>query len=259
MDIGVVNKIKAVYPNVVFGPLSRALQLDAMSEVDYVDINGLVQTSDYNDWEVNPNESNNPIATGDTAVSDYGSDRTSKNRAVAFPLIAIDRINNGLALQDAANDPYIRKGWQRGRDLTTMRGDRERAFPVEPIYQIDIISNRRYEVDELWRELSMYLYLDANVSVIYSSGTENEFVEEYPLIMLDTDTTTDIESFEDKGIIYRQTITTILKDARLLFQKEAPLIQRVPIHFIKPGEEFDHGTTETPSTNEVWETPSKEE
>lgn len=224
MDKAVVTKIKSVYPNVVFGPLSRALQLDADTKVDYND-EGLVRTSDPYDWEVNPRENENPKAAGPHGAHDFGSKRTSKNGVVAFPLIAIDRINNPFDFTGSANDPLIRRGWK-----AYMNGTAEMALPVLPMYQIDVISNSRYEVDEIWREISMYLYLNPNIPVIYSEGTENEFVEEYPLLILDTDNVTDVDTFTTNGIIYRQTITAQLQDAKLLFHKNRNLIEEIPIH-----------------------------
>lgn len=78
----------------------------------------------------------------------------------------------------------------------------------------------------------MLLYVQPNVEVIYSEGTKEQFSELYPIRLLSTDNTTDVESFEELGIIYRQTISVQVTNAQLLFDKTVRDIKCIPIRLI---------------------------
>lgn len=223
IDLGMKRKLQKVFPNVYFGPLARALQKSASDDYKIVSEDYMNTTEDIQKVDIKESEVINEVAAP-SAPNQY--DQELDQHIVGFPMIAFDRINNPYGFEFRGNDPAVRRGWVSGPDT------RQRALPVTPMYQIDIISDRREEVDEIWREVSMLLYVQPNVEVIYSEGTKEQFSELYPIRLLSTDNTTDVESFEELGIIYRQTISVQVTNAQLLFDKTVRDIKCIPIRLI---------------------------
>lgn len=235
VDKALKKKLKSVYPNVIFGPLSKALD-DSTDTCGDVVSDGKLVSSDPNLYEIINNENINPVAclgvpSTYAGISDENTNDRREKNVVKFPLIAFDRINNPFALDYSANDPMVRKG-----RFVVESESRERAFPVTPQYQIDIISDRRVEVDDIWRELVMYIYINPNVDVEYGND-EDKFTLTYPIKLLDTDNTTDVESFSDKGNIYRQTISLEVTNVKMIFKTNTSLIESIPIRIV----EFEGG------------------
>lgn len=204
-DIALEDKLKSVFPNVVFSSLSKALEHSTDAEV--------------------------------MSKTHEGESREKKKdeKIVSVPLIAFDRINNPFAFDYIANDPSIRRGRCVIKEELPVR---ERALPIDIHYQIDIISDKRREVDGIWRELVMYLYTSPNIKVHYDYG-EGGFDELYPLKLMDTDNTTDVETFSNIGRIYRQTIDVEVPHAKLLFIDPVNIIKEFPIRFIELGDSED--------------------
>ena len=141
-DEGLKLKLLSVYPNVVFSPLDRALEVSASQS-------GVVQDEDPTKVDTdNPEdakfESNGElIGEAITNIPDtYSGDEDRKhNLVVKFPLIAFDRISQLYSEEYGVNDPIRREGrWVYETQ------ERERSFSVDIKYQIDIISDRRYEI-----------------------------------------------------------------------------------------------------------------
>lgn len=200
-DEALKKKLESVFPNVVFSSLSKAFTHTADSEV-------LSQT---HDGELRQKE--------------------KKEQIVALPMIAFDRINNGLNFEFRANDPAIRRGRFVIKEEEPLL---EKTLPINPQYQIDIVSDRRVEVDGIWRELVMFLYTNPLLEVEF--GGKTPFVESFPLKIMDTDNTTDIEDFSNTGRIYRQTLTVEIPQAQLFFLDSADLIKNIPIRTIQLDE-----------------------
>lgn len=229
VDEALTEKLKSVYPNVYFGPLFRVLEKDAFDNKKKFSEDLITTEEDTQKSQVIDRDSKNTVANK-TSSKQY---KQGKNQhIIAFPMIAFDRMNNPFGFQYRANDPAIR----RGRFLGKEESLRERAFPVTPLYQIDVISDRRFEVDEIWRELCMYLYLKPNVDVIYSKGTKEEFSESYPIKLMDTDNATDVMKFEEMGVIYRQTISIQVTNVQMIFDKEVNLIEDIPVRYLEMKE-----------------------
>lgn len=201
-DEALKRKLEGVFPNVVFSSLSKALARSADSEV----------ISQTHEGELRQKE--------------------KKEQVVALPMIAFDRINNGLNFEFRANDPAIRRGRHVIKEEDSYL---EKALPINPQYQIDIVSDRRVEVDGIWRELVMYLYTNPLIDVEF--GGKTPFVEQFPLKLMDTDNTTDIEDFSNTGRIYRQTLTVEIPQAQLFFLDSANLVRNIPIRTIQLDEE----------------------
>lgn len=126
-----------------------------------------------------------------------------------LPLISLYRTNNTFNFEQFGNDSHVRKG-----RFVLEEEKRVKAFPVNLYYQLDIYSDKRVEVDDIWRELVYYLYTDPEIYVRFE-GLDEEY--RYVCFMADTDNTTDISQFSDRGRLYRQTINLEIRQAQLLF------------------------------------------
>ena len=115
-------------------------------------------------------------------------------------------------------------------DYTDQKGVRWRALPVKLTYQITIWSDRRREVDDIYRELMMYLMTDNPHIEVMMEGLE--VPEKFVLEVTDTDTTTDVDSFADRGRIYTQNILVDVPEAQLLFSKEFPIASKIEPRFV---------------------------
>lgn len=201
-DRALKKKLEGVFPNVIFSSLSKALAHSADSEI-------VTKSSD-----------------GDVRVKE------KHEQVVAVPLIAFDRINNGLNFEFRGNDAAIRRGRFVIREEEPLL---EKQLPINPQYQIDIVSDKRVEVDGIWRELVMFLYTRPEIDVEFDG--DNPFVEKFNIKLMDTDNTTDVEDFTNIGRVYRQTLTIEIPQAVLLFQGPANLINQFPIRTIHLDEE----------------------
>lgn len=239
IDDAVKKKLEDVFPNVVFGSLQDALKIDADRENQLADPQTpgfTVQDENVDDFNiVDGGKTYNELATKEYTKTYSKGEEDKFKGTVALPLIAVDRLNNPFAFDYQANDPLARRGW-----YLEQREGHEHAFAITPVYQIDIISDRRNEVDDIWRELVMYLYLHNELSVIYSPGTEKEFEERFPIKLIDTDNTTDVSTFDDLGRLYRQTITFEVTNAKLLYDEEAKVIESIPVRIINLNKEDDY-------------------
>lgn len=205
-DKAMFEKVKTVYPNTVFSPMTKALEVSAKTESITEDGDGST-----------------------VGVNSY------RDQMVAFPLIAIDRVNQSFAMyEQQRNDPAIR----RGRFvLHDDEPEREHTFPVTLNYQIDVLSNERREVDGIWRELVYYLYTHPTLRVEFE-WNKRTYHEDAVLHLSDTDNTTDVEEFSDRGRIYRITTNIEVPDAKLLFVEPIYLVDEFPIRLIARDDLF---------------------
>lgn len=204
-DQALKEKLLSVYPNVIFSSLSEAIKHSADNEIK------------------------SQTAEGENR------DKKKSEKIVSLPLIAFDRINNPFAFERAANDPSIRRGRRRIREEELVG---EKAFPVDIHYQIDIVSDKRREVDGIWRELVMFLHNHNGLNVHYDYGEEG-FDEQYVIHLMDTDNTTDVTEFQNVGRIYRQTIDVEIPDARMLFVDKLDIVKEFPVRVIELEEDED--------------------
>ena len=152
---------------------------------------------------------------------------------VKFPLISFWRIANPVDFP-GGNFAMRHRGKIVQTDYTDQKGVRWRALPVKLTYQITIWSDRRREVDDIYRELMMYLMTDNPHIEVMMEGME--VPEKFVLEVTDTDTTTDVDSFADRGRIYTQNILVDVPEAQLLFSKEFPIASKIePRFFIIDG------------------------
>lgn len=148
---------------------------------------------------------------------------------VKFPLISFWRIANPVDFP-GGNFAMRHRGKIVRTDYTDQKGVRWRALPVKLTYQITIWSDRRREVDDIYRELMMYLMTDNPHIEVMMEGME--VPEKFVLEVTDTDTTTDVDSFADRGRIYTQNILVDVPEAQLLFSKEFPIASKIEPRFV---------------------------
>ena len=148
---------------------------------------------------------------------------------VKFPLISFWRIANPVDFP-GGNFAMRHHGKIVRTDYTDQKGVRWRALPVKLTYQITIWSDRRREVDDIYRELMMYLMTDNPHIEVMMEGME--VPEKFVLEVTDTDTTTDVDSFADRGRIYTQNILVDVPEAQLLFSKEFPIASKIEPRFV---------------------------
>ena len=148
---------------------------------------------------------------------------------VKFPLISFWRVANPVDFP-GGNFAMRHRGKIVQTDYTDQKGVRWRALPVKLTYQITIWSDRRREVDDIYRELMMYLMTDNPHIEVMMEGME--VPEKFVLEVTDTDTTTDVDSFADRGRIYTQNILVDVPEAQLLFSKEFPIASKIEPRFV---------------------------
>lgn len=206
-DEALKKKLLKVFPNTIMSSLSDALANSRDTEIS-------VQSP------VNGSEDSTFEATKDGVF-------------VKVPLIAFDRISNNYNFEYQANDFHSRRGRFviPPEELEPTTTKRVQVLPLLIVYQIDIISDKREEVDDIFRELSMYL-LEHNSLEVEFNG-EMVDTEKFTITLVESDTTTDIETFSDRGRVYRQTITVEIREAKLLFERDVHLIRDIPVRFIK--------------------------
>ena len=122
------------------------------------------------------------------------------------------------------------RGKIMSQDFENSKGVRWRALPVRITYQITIWSDRRTEVDDIYRELMMYLITDNPHITVMMDGMD--VPENFVLEVTDTDSTTDVDSFSDKGRIYTQNILVDVPEAQLLFSREFPIAQNIEVRSV---------------------------
>lgn len=170
----------------------------------------------------------NIINSAESRAFEDVAEHTDKVK-VKFPLISFWRIANPVDFP-GGNFAMRHRGKIVQTDYTDQKGVRWRALPVKLTYQITIWSDRRREVDDIYRELMMYLMTDNPHIEVMMEGME--VPEKFVLEVTDTDTTTDVDSFADRGRIYTQNILVDVPEAQLLFSKEFPIASKIEPRFV---------------------------
>lgn len=170
----------------------------------------------------------NIINSAESRAFEDVAEHTDKVK-VKFPLISFWRVANPVDFP-GGNFAMRHRGKIVQTDYTDQKGVLWRALPVKLTYQITIWSDRRREVDDIYRELMMYLMTDNPHIEVMMEGME--VPEKFVLEVTDTDTTTDVDSFADRGRIYTQNILVDVPEAQLLFSKEFPIASKIEPRFI---------------------------
>lgn len=166
------------------------------------------------------------------------SDGIDSNAELRIPLIYVWRTSNALALGVYSSDPMVRRGLWHPNDDDDY-GKYLRSLPVTITYQIDIISDKRSEVDDIFRELAYFLYKKDSLSVEFDLGDNEEpLVREFTIKLLDNSPGTDYGSFSDRGRLYRETLNIEISNASLLFISSRKKVLNIPvrIYTVENGE-----------------------
>lgn len=142
-----------------------------------------------------------------------------------LPLITLYRTNNTFNFDQFGNDSHTRRGRYVLPDEV-----RVKAFPVNIFYQMDIYSDKREEVDDIWREICQLFYIDPEIDVHFD-GIEIPY--KYVCFLVDTDNTTDVSSFYDRGRIHRQTINLEVRQAQMLFVEHEKSVREIPLRVVE--------------------------
>lgn len=168
----------------------------------------------------------------------WSSDATDDTAQLRLPLITVWRVANPLAFGQFSNDSMVRRGYWHRESQT--EGLVVKGLPVRIQYQIDIMSDRRVEVDDIFRELAMYLYESGVLDVEFSMGEGVEpLTRQFALTLMDNNPATDYASFSDKGKLYRETLNVEIPNAELLFVKTAKTVLDIPVRLYTKLEEGD--------------------
>lgn len=134
---------------------------------------------------------------------------------VMFPLISFWRTGNPPNMLGDGEGNY--SSILRGRYIE-IKEKRVRVFPISITYQLSIWSDRRKEVDDIYREFLMMFFVD---NPYLKVEVEEEYIEEFSLQLIDSTTNIDTTSFLEKGRLYRQDIIIELPNAKLFYDGES--------------------------------------
>lgn len=169
----------------------------------------------------------NIVNSAESKAFDASADKNSKKVEIQLPMISFWRTSNPLTFEGGGNFAERHRGRIIKSDKDKLIADFWRTLPVTLSYQITIWSDRRSEVDDIYRELMMYLVTDNPHITLKLDGME--VPEEFFILVTDTDTSTDVDSFSDKGRLYTQNIMVDIPNAKLIFSRNARLARDIPI------------------------------
>ena len=175
----------------------------------------------------------NVINASDTKALEYSEDDTAH---VQLPLISYWRLSNMIS------DPFkSQPAVLRGRELKKIDDTSKlmyKEISMSLTYQIDIWSDRRYEVDDILLELLLYFHEEPYLSI-----KEPNMETNYDFSFRVTDVTTDVDldSFSDRGALYRQVITIEIDNAVMVYPKSAKVVHKIPLRYVEfsRGDDFD--------------------
>ena len=155
-------------------------------------------------------------------------DSIEEGAILSLPKISIFRLSNVLSY-DKSTDSRVRLGYQAFSEDKNFVSNIH-SVPVIITYQIDIYSDKRIEVDELFKELSFYLYMNDSLHVEFNLSDDTVLEEDYTIKVIDNQSQTDFSSFEDKGRLYRETLNVEIPNADLPFIYTSKTVKQIPIH-----------------------------
>lgn len=153
----------------------------------------------------------------------------SQKVEVTLPLIGINRVTQTFLFDSYNNEPHVIRGaYEPGLGATV------RHIPLHLAYQLDLYSNSREEVDDLWRELvrEMLDNRTLNVDVIWDDNKKVRY--QFPIALRTSPVdNTDVLRFTDTNKLYRITQDFVIEQAKLFFAEKPEsgdgLIHSIPI------------------------------
>lgn len=122
--------------------------------------------------------------------------------SVQLPLISVYRLDGRLSTESGflSMPEHATGRWTRSQ---AQKGLLTQSLPMDVVYQIDIWSVERVHADSIYSELLFYLIDQPNLSI----DLPNLCREDFAMTITDTQSEIDMESFKDRGRLYRNTIT----------------------------------------------------
>lgn len=153
---------------------------------------------------------------------------------IQLPMISFWRVSNPLNSIGIGNFSERLYGRTMSKNLVDFESINYRSIPIDLNYQLTIWSDSRHQVDDIFRELIMYISTDNPVLSLYLPDIEPEFLEDeyldFNLRLLDVDTTIDTSKFVNQGRIYKQHLIITVDEARLFFARTAKLVKNNPVN-----------------------------
>lgn len=177
----------------------------------------------------------NIVNAADSKAFDVSADKISHKVEVQLPMISFWRIANPLTYEGGGNFAMRHRGMRMSTNEQEGTAVAWRSLPVTLSYQLTIWSDRRSEVDDIYRELMMYLLTDNPHIKIQLEGMD--VPEEFYIHVVDTDTSTDVDSFSDRGRLYTQNIMIDVQDAQLIFSRNVTLAKNIEIRTVNLGDQ----------------------
>lgn len=172
----------------------------------------------------------NIVNAADSKAFDTSADKEAEEVEIQLPMISFWRIANPLTHDGGGNFALRHRGMRVSTDKENCVAGYWRGLPVNLSYQLTIWSDKRREVDDIYRELMMYLITDNPEITVFMEGMN--VPEKFPIHVTDTDTSTDVDSFADRGRLYTQNIMLDIEDAHLLFSRDIRLAKDIPIRTV---------------------------
>lgn len=164
----------------------------------------------------------NVVNASEDKALEYSEDKKAE---VKLPLISYWRLTNNI-------DPTGNFNHRVGRTLGTLNNATNiklRELDVQITYQVDIWSDRRYEVDSILKEL-LFFFVDEPSILVKEENFEKPF--SFPIRVTDATSDIDLSSFADKGNLYRQIITLEIDNAVLTSPTSVKIAKTIPIRIV---------------------------
>ena len=171
----------------------------------------------------------NVVNSSEDKALEYSEDDRAM---VKLPLISYWRLSNPLS--QSYNNSF---GVQRGRTVRQLNSNHNLIYKeiyLTLTYQIDVWSDRRYEVDEILKELLLYFEEEPYLSV---KEDNNDIPFDISFDITDIVTDIDLSSFSDRGNLYRQSITIEIDRAVLTYPKAKKVANSIPLRTVLVGSE----------------------
>lgn len=153
---------------------------------------------------------------------------SDKSKAtIALPMISFWRIENPPNIYGSmeGNFPLVNKGL-----LLRDKDNYIQSIPISIQYQVSIWSDRRQEVDDIYREFLMYILHDE--PYLRVKVDKFNITEDFTLLLVDSSTNIDTSSFIDGGRMYRQDIILEIDNAKLWYTgSEVNRVKDIEVRF----------------------------
>jgi hypothetical protein len=151
---------------------------------------------------------------------------TEKDGLVTLPLVGVTRVGWSLDEKKRSHSG-IWFGAYKAVDTDTGESYLIKSMAIQIKYQIDIISDKRLEVDGISAEMAWFLTHQPKLAFEVTKPFEWQCLDADVLIE-DVVENTDIMGFRDKGRLYRSTFDVVVDNAYLYHSNVFNLVEKIP-------------------------------